>query len=59
MELQASSAVLLELDAKGEVLGEREIPIELVQVNDILKVVRLFFLIQFGYGNANFKSTTY
>ena len=39
MELQASSAILVVTDANGEVKEEKEIPIELVQVGDTLKVL--------------------
>jgi hypothetical protein len=38
LELQASTAILIQLDSKGEVAAEKEIAIELVQVNDLLKV---------------------
>eukprot|EP00124_Ichthyophonus_hoferi_P004977 Ihof_evm1s629 gene=Ihof_evmTU1s629 len=39
MEMQPTTAVLLAMDHKGQVIGEKIIGIELVQVGDILKVV--------------------
>ncbi len=38
MSLQAKSAILLELNEKGEVVGEKEISADLIQRGDILKV---------------------
>lgn len=40
MNLQASTAVLLELDGSGKPTGEREIDAELLQPNDTVKIVR-------------------
>jgi Cu+-exporting ATPase len=39
MSLQPPTATLLEIDSKGEVATEKEIPIDLVQRGDILKLV--------------------
>eukprot|EP00123_Amoebidium_parasiticum_P010202 comp19952_c0_seq1/m.24292 comp19952_c0_seq1/g.24292 ORF comp19952_c0_seq1/g.24292 comp19952_c0_seq1/m.24292 type:complete len:1066 (-) comp19952_c0_seq1:692-3889(-) len=39
MQMQATTAVLLEMDQSGQVKSEKTIPIEMVQVGDILKVV--------------------
>jgi len=38
MSLQAMEALLVEMDAEGNVVSERSIALELVQKGDILKV---------------------
>jgi len=41
MSLQATEAVLLEMDKEGNILREEKINIDLVQRGDILKVLNL------------------
>jgi len=41
MSLQATDAVLLEMDKEGNILNEEKIKIDLVQRGDILKVLIL------------------
>jgi len=45
MSLQAMEALLVELDAEGNVVSERSIALQLVQKGDILKVgcCRIYF----------------
>lgn len=38
LSLQAKSAILLEIDESGKVIGEKEIDVELIQKGDVLKV---------------------
>jgi len=48
MSLQATEAILLEMDSKGNVVHEGKIKIDLVQRGDILKVLLmlLYFVVQ-------------
>lgn len=39
-QMQADSACLLTMDKDGKIIGEEEVAIELVQIGDVLKVVR-------------------
>jgi P-type Cu+ transporter len=45
MSLQATEAVLIELDKEGNIIREDKIKIELVQRGDILKVIELDHLV--------------